>query len=254
MPSTNQSPTATGRQDDFIERWRRQVAPKVGTGRHLLVIAQPKSGSTALCNILSELTGMPVSRYADRSVHGYSFSVQQAISIANRDHVIHLHSLPSWPLQVWMEERRLVPTILVRDIGESLVSMYHHLRRGFADTGELLRHLPYERGMEQVAYQWAHWYIHFQKSWRQYIDIGKPGVFLESTELFADPAAVACRVLEANGLPASREAAEQAAHRVLSDAMRSNYHGSSGELPASVRDAVERLSADYEVLRGMAAE
>lgn len=234
--------TASFREDQAVI-YRPRLRPHIGTGRHILVIAQPKSGSTALCNILSEVTGWPVDSYADRSVFDFAFSTVKATKIANDDRVIHLHSLPTPLLRAWMAERAMIPVVLHRDIPQAIVSMYHHHLRSNASLSDRLRSLPYESGIEETAWMHAHWHVRFQREWRGTL-CQEPGLWLDHAELFADPASAAHRALALNGFSVPQDVVESAVKCVLSDASRSNYHGSEGMLPTAIEQTIRRLMAD----------
>lgn len=225
-----------------------QLSPHIGSGNHLLVVCQPKSGSTFLCNVLAELLGRPVINYADRSVHGYSFALHVARQHANTDAVVHLHALPSGPMIAWCLAKRLRPIILTRDIHDALVSMYEHKVRAAELLDRDLIGAPREQGLVGVAFEWAHWYIRFEKMWSSIEEVTRP-VRMTYEELVKDPAAVVhglCRTLD---IPADEAQVRAAIDSVWSDRSRSNRNvgtvGRGDELPAPLRRSIEGLRSLY---------
>lgn len=235
MPADVQHP-----RPDQAEAHRLKLRPFIGSGQHILVIAQPKSGSTALCNILSEVTGWPVDSYADRSVSDIAFSTLQATKLANLDRVIHLHSLPTPLLRAWLIERKMVPVVLHRDVAAGILSMYRHQCRGDASLSEHIRSLPFEHGIEETAWMWAHWFVRFQREWRGNL-CREPGLWINYRELFADPVRVARMALGANRIEVDPDTVEAAVRIVLSDAERSNNHETTGAVPAGVLKAIRHI-------------
>ncbi|MCR9175483.1 MAG: sulfotransferase [Alphaproteobacteria bacterium] len=219
-----------------------------GSGRHLVVISQPKSASTFLANILSVLTGFPVTKYSDPHIHDYAFSYGVARRIRDQDAIIHLHSHPTVPLIGWLKAKGVVPAILHRDLPDSVVSLYDHSRASGYKADAKLERVAREIGLKATAYTWAGWLIRYQAHWsgnlqNKVLD----GLWIDYADLVAEPEMFVQQILARNGFEFDLAACHAAVEQVSGDRVRSNLNkgvaGRGADLPADLLKDLDAIKA-----------
>ena len=95
-----------------------------------MVAAQPKSGSTFVCNVLAEILKIPVEKYSKKSVDDFNFNENQAESLRETDAVIHIHSKPTDAFIAWLQENDYPTIVLTREFEGFSISMRDHIMRG----------------------------------------------------------------------------------------------------------------------------
>ena len=212
---------------------------ETGSGRHIVVIAQPKSASTFLANILSVLTGFPVTKYSDPHIYDYAFSYGVARRIRDQNAIIHLHSRPTVPLIGWLKVKGTVPAILHRNLADSLVSLYDHARASGYKTDDKLDSVAREIGLKATAYSWAGWLIRYEAHWsgnlrNKVLD----GLWIDYADLVAKPEVFVQDILARNGFEFDLVSCRAAVEQVSGDRVRSNLNkgvaGRGADLPADL--------------------
>jgi len=212
-------------------------------GRHVLVIAPPKSGSTFIGNVLAHASGLPVTDSMSYWSGPNEFSVGRAIELSDRDLVIKTHARLTRPVIALINATRARPVVLRRDIADSIVSMTEHrLRANEAASDQALRHLPREDQLRLTAYDWLHWYADFEAGWDRVARRHGHVLRLGFDAIVADPAAAARRAFAHVGLDVPDDRIARAVTAIAGDAALSNRNvGAAGrgrDLPEDVRHAI----------------
>ncbi len=213
------------RPDPVLELDDRAIAARISpTRKHLWHVAAPKSGSTWLSAMLTELMGWQVLSVAT----GYERCEQEV----DRRRLLRYPTVNLFSMQQhcrasdttlrFVEECRVRPVIQTRDIFDSLVSFRDHLVKNqsmpMAFVEESFAELPKERQYDFVIDLVLPWYLNFYASWFR-AERDRPGrfLFVDFRDLVVNPEAELDRILEFVGEQRSpaqvRRALESAANR-----------------------------------------
>ena len=149
---------------------RGEVAP--GDGRHVLVAAMPKSGSSLLIRMVAELPGftrIAVVRGHDRREN--ELALDPLIGGHGRDWVAQAHVRNSTTTARMRRTFSLRTVVQTRDLADALVSVHDHLLNiatvnPIAYVPDAFGGWPRERRLAFVVDTFAPWYLHFFLSWR----------------------------------------------------------------------------------------
>lgn len=223
-----------------------QIRPAVGQGRHYLLICPPKSGSTFLANTVAQLSGLPVATYENPARHRYTFDLGVARSLANQDAVIRVHARPHPEFLAWIVAKELKPVVLHRNICDSLVSMYDHRMRSSHAVDRQFRNLTRDSGLITTAYEWAAWYVGFDRQWQlngRLVDC----LHVQYEDFFPDVERTMPRILDHLEIAWTTDTLKKALDHVRGSRKRSNLNvGRSGRgvnLPPEVRRSINLLKA-----------
>ncbi|MDR3511127.1 MAG: sulfotransferase domain-containing protein [Caulobacteraceae bacterium] len=203
----------------FFARNRPDAAPASPTDPiHILIACMPKSGSTFLSDVISELPGfrraslIPVAERREQELDEFCLQQADGSTYVAQHHVRY----SSWTADM-SRDYRLTPVVLVRSLLDVVVSMRDHVRREspvlpnfFADE----RHAALDdAALEQMIARLAlPWYLNFYMGWRE-----APGALMVSYEaLMADPVRVVGDILAHAGVQASADDVRVAVQRVSS--------------------------------------
>jgi len=240
VPATDKSP----REIYLAELGRIRAAWK--GGRHLYLMAQPKSASTFFANVLAEALGWEMAQSSDVWSGPNDISIQAAIDLSDRDRVIRAHAHARMPAITLLNAVGARPVVLDRDPADSLISMLdHRVKGGRTLQDQALRRLSRDDQIRTVAADWLHWYANFRMTWRHAPHFGDRVLFLDYADVVSDPVTAADRALTHAGFPCETARIEQAVDRVGGDVERSNRNvgvtGRGDEIPADVRHLIGLL-------------
>jgi Arc/MetJ family transcription regulator len=188
------------------------MLPSTQVGVCRIIVAEyPKSGGSWVVSLLGDALGLP-----KRDIYvadGYS-----AFDIAKHPWyrgtrswnvtaacVVKSHERPDSPLSQSLANESTATLHLIRDGRDVTVSKYFY-ERDFCVANGILPplELPFDAYVEKTAAEW-----------RAYVEAwsGRAGVVCRYEAFLADPARALARAIDQLGLPASREAVEQAVAR-----------------------------------------
>jgi hypothetical protein len=245
---TASSPPPSKNLDAALSVAVQNLQGETGSGRHIVIIAQPKSASTFLANVLSMLTGFPVEKYADPHIYDYAFSYGVARRLRDRDAIIHLHSHPTIPLLGWLKVKGVVPAILTRDLADSIASLYDHARATGQKADTKLETVSRDIGLKAVAYTWAGWLIRYRAHWSGNLRNNVlDALWIDYADLVANPEKFVQQLLARNGFEFDIDACRTAVDRIAGDRTRSNLNkgvgGRGAELPADLLRDLEAIKS-----------
>jgi hypothetical protein len=221
-----------------------------GGGRHVLVAAMPKSGSSLLIRLVAELPGferIAVVRGHDRREN--ELALDPLVRAHERDWVAQAHVRHSWATARMMRTFSLRTVVQTRDLADAMVSMHDHLLNiaavnPIAYVPDAFAGWPRDRRLEFVVDTFAPWYLHFFLSWQDVGDVLR----VSYGELIRDPAAALARVVAFAGIEAAEPEMTAACERALAAAIPTRnrvVEGRGRELPEAARRQLERLAGYY---------
>lgn len=213
-----------------------------------LIACQPKSASTFLANILSNILQIPVDEYSGYGTDPRTVSVDKVLEIAERPAVIHQHCQATRPTLGLFRAAKLRPVALIRDVEDALMSQLRHRLRN-SD------HNKRDRGLEQMALEdqigvnaleSASWFVRFQVGWyAAMVNDFIPTLLIDYDDLTAHPNATVVRVLEHWGEPVDMGRIASAVETVTADPVKANYGTrklpSEAEFPENIRRSIRGL-------------
>lgn len=180
-------------------------------GRHLFVACTPKSGSTFLKNLLTDLTGFKdvFSVYAGLQ-NEQDLDLPQLSQFAKLDKVTQQHCRASEANIHLMQAFGIRPVVLVRNIYDTVMSLLDFYDGGFVystffDREEYVA-MDTSARLDLLIDFAVPWYFQFVASWQRVERKQRlPVLWLDYDTLTTDTAACLQRVLRLNGLGAAQE-------------------------------------------------
>ena len=187
----------------------------------LFVSAFPKSGSTFLVTALVHASGY--SRY----FLGQNFNSEHDLNFPRlvdswaMPVVSHQHTRATPPNLEYLEQFKIRPVILIRNLADCLVSLRDHLcteslitptfcaQPGFADW-------PVEQQFDALVDLAAGWYLDFYSGWRQAQTAGVEMLWLDYTTLITQPGQCLQDVMDFYHLPVSESQIQEAVNQTTS--------------------------------------
>jgi hypothetical protein len=177
----------------------------------------PKSGSTFLSGVISELPGFRratlVPSFGRRE---QELDLDRLRNVDRYNYVAQHHIRHSdWTAEL-ASDFRLKPVVLVRGLLDVVVSLRDHVRRDSSVVPVFFAEAPHtqvddERLEQMIARLALPWYVNFYMSWRK-----APGTLLvEYENLAAAPAAVVGSVMDHAKAPASASTIQKSIDRIL---------------------------------------
>lgn len=235
-----------------------QVAP------HLLVACMPKSGSTFLTQVLSEVTGFD-HRYAFYAGHQNEQDLHRAslLHAVLRPAVIQQHLRATERNLQLLQGLRTRPVVLVRNVFDALVSMRDMIDKGGVESvffptepfgASPFSALDIQIRTRAIVIQKSLWYVEMFASWFRAARAHRiEALFLSYETLMADKPGCVARVLEHSGIDYDFDNVAAAVVSVEGDKARSRKNvGSSGrgrELPETLKQYIRghtRFFADVD--------
>lgn len=224
-------------------------------GRHLFVACAPKSGSTFLKNLLTDLTRFRdvFSVYAGLQ-NEQDIDLPQLARFARENTVTQQHCRASEANVHLMQAFGIRPVVLVRDIFDTVMSLRDFYDGGFVyssffDREDYVRMEPQAR-MDLLIQYAVPWYFQFFASWQRVAREGRLDVlWLDYRILVGDTVATLERVLAFHGLAATREVLERIVAERSRDKRGNRFNqgvsgrGREGLLPAQRERIIELARA-----------
>jgi len=118
-----------------IRWWIRMPIVKRKDAAPILIFGMPKSGSTALENIIKELLGFPIVmppeatayEFTRRESHSYVLSSRVLRTIENKNVILKVHGPPSSRVLNWAKYNAKKTLVIYRDLNEVKDSHYHYV-------------------------------------------------------------------------------------------------------------------------------
>ncbi|MEJ8570250.1 sulfotransferase domain-containing protein [Microbaculum marinum] len=183
-----------------------RVQRMLGPRHRILLACFPKSGSTWLRTILSELPGIKSAWITESTGRGEQELSAWRVARASFGHFVAQHHVRYHDdTQRLVDQFRMKPVVLVRDIFDSVVSLLDHVKHRWPEIPQAfvtpeLRSLPDEQVLDFLVDMAVPWYMDFYVSWTGCAD----AVRLNYEELNADPVAIVSELLDRLGIAAAR--------------------------------------------------
>jgi len=217
---------------------------------HLLVACMPKSGSTYLSAILSNLEGFQqgiLVHSAGRREQ--ELDVLQMALYDNANYVAQHHVRYSQGTQELLNKFDVKPIVLVRNVYDAMVSIRDHFRNestekpmGYAFP--YMKDWPDEKLEEFIVDIFMPWYLNFFLSWKE----SNNSCWLTYEELIADPQATLGKIDRHFALGLDEQDMKKAIERASVGFTRKNV-GKSGrgdQLNDYCKNRIERLIQYYD--------
>ncbi|MCA9024523.1 MAG: sulfotransferase domain-containing protein [Planctomycetaceae bacterium] len=224
------------------------------TSSHVLIACFPKSGSTYLCKVLADLTGMQRTNFMQARTHGWY--VEQDLyeptlkALRRSPAIVHQHLKGTPPNLFLLAEYKVRPLILVRNIADTLLSLHDHLdREGPAvPTGYVPRHyfdLDFDSRLMSLIRMHLPWYFNFLAAWQDATsEIDQK--WLSYEQLFADRVGTVRDVCEYFGIAATELEIQSSLDRLDADANATRKNigkaGRGASLPQTHKQAIRELA------------
>ena len=216
---------------------------------HLMIACMPKSGSTYLHAILSEITGL---RDACVSEFGHANEgdiCERRLRRLRRRSLMQLHVKATETNLKWMIKYRVRPIVQTRSLFDVVVSLHDHFERektglpcGF--VGDEFWNRSWNDRLSYLIHIHLPWYFNFIRSWHAADEIEICPIAYE--ELFADQVGSLTRILDFYRICASRQQIAEAVARTAQRDTRLNV-GISGRgnrcLTSEHKQAIHNLAA-----------
>ncbi len=221
---------------------------------HVVIACFPKSGSTYLCKVLADLTGMQRTTFAQARAHG-RYVEQDLYEPTLKAHrrvpaIVHQHVKGTPPNLHLLDEFGIQPIILVRDIADTLLSLHDHLdREGPAvPTGYVPRHyfdMNLDDRLMYLIRMHLPWYFNFLASWQDAAEDSRHK-WISYEQLFANRVTTVLEVCEHCGIDATAEEVKASLARLDADATATRKNvgkaGRGAALPEPHRQAISELA------------
>jgi len=221
----------------------RKISPHAN--KRIIIACFPKSASTFLRNVIGEITGYTTNEFCV----AYERNEQDLYLPTLIDHaftpvVNHMHMQARGNNVAIMQISGIRPTVLVRNIFDTTVSMANHLANhspffSMAYVDDSFAQLPPEEQLDMVIALCMPWFISFYVSWYKVRQDNLLDTYWLTYEKLTDdkPAAVAdiCRFY---GIETDRATIEKAIETIQGNKEKSNLNvGVKGRGKAQLTDA-----------------
>ena len=236
-----------------IRGLRVSLALKRGRSRRancIFVPAMPKSASTFLAACLAENTGFVRFFLGQDYLAEQDLYLPRLIDAWSMDIVCTQHARANRPNLDLMAEFSIRPVVLVRDIGDALVSLCDHLHRECStvlsfDVDDSLLRRDRAAQLDALIDIVGPWYAGFYAGWVR-ADIDK--LWLSYADVVADPSVSVGKVLDYYGIDRAPYAIERATRQARGGQVRFNVgRGGRGRefLSTAQRDRLRRLAGHF---------
>jgi hypothetical protein len=234
----------------------QEIARQVSLNRkHVWLVAAPKSGSTWLGAMLESVFGWPRVPLLDcydrreQEIDVRMLTLHPDVDIFSP----HQHTRASHPTLGIIQQFRIIPVVLVRDLFDTVISLRDHLYREhhimpWAYLDETVYTLDPEEQINALIDLAIPWYINFYVSW---FYAEKQGLchfhWMTYQELKADPESCVRRVLDFSGVVRSDDVIVSAAQGSAQTNTRRNVglQGRGQALTDEQRNRITRLTEYY---------
>lgn len=224
---------------------------------HLLIVAQPKSASTFLKNLLAEASG-----FRDTYLfHAAELASQDLfypvlLELAEQPTVTHQHLRATEANLQIMQAFGLRAVVLTRPLADVLVSLSEFLTAGAIrgtqfDLDAWMRATP-ERRIDQLIDLVVPWHLEFLAGWQRADRTRRvPVMWLDYAQVTGDPVGSARRLFAFHGIQVDEARLQQALARVVARPAAENriQQGRAGRggllLSAAQQERLRRLASYY---------
>jgi sulfotransferase family protein len=230
------------------------VIPFQKSGKHLFVSCFPKSGSTYLCNLLSEVTGYPLRGFVQSYGHNEQDLYEARLRRYQYDNTVtQQHTKGTYNNLLLIRKHHICTVVLTRNIYDVVMSLRDHIEREDDKVPAGFVHREYH-SMEKdeklmfVIRIMLPWYFSFLMSWREAPD-DMPVIRLTYEELFSDVGGSVARILVHFGIEADADAILRAIVSMDKKNTRRNVgvSGRGAGLPSVHRAAILDLARCWNV-------
>jgi hypothetical protein len=149
-----------------------------GNENHIFIACLPKSGSTFLAKVITELTNFEFVQFQPiRGTNEHNIDKGDLFSNLHKDTVTQLHTKPSLSNKHLLKSNNIKVVFLYRSILDSLRSFHRHILNEndqwfmFTSTQDY-KSLDEEKQFDFIIDMVLPWYINFLTSWHDEIKIG----------------------------------------------------------------------------------
>lgn len=199
-------------------------------GRHVFITCAPKSGSTFLKNVLVAATGFRdmFSVYASLQ-NEQELDLPHLIKFGNQNTVTQQHARASEPNVQMMQAFGIRPTVLVRDIFDTVASLLDFYTNGYVfstyfDRDEFVS-FPHEQKVDLLIEYVVPWYFQFVASWQRIQKAGRLELHWVTYEaMVADKPGTVEEILEFYRIQAPPERIVAAIREIEGDKERNRFN------------------------------
>ncbi len=179
-------------------------------GQCLFVTSFPKSGSTYLVSALARATGTLNYFLGDNPLNAQDLYLPKLVDSYAMNVTCQQHTRATAPNLALMHEFAIRPVVLVRDLGDALVSLRDHLERESRQTpvisvAEDFFARPLAEQFDHLIDVAAPWYLDFYAGWRG-AAAGLDVHWLTYEQLMADKAAALAGIVDYYDIATTPEA------------------------------------------------
>lgn len=240
--------------EDFHYEPSQKVNPKLLTKTHIFVACFPKSGSTYLTKLISEVTGfltISTSQFFgqnEQDIHEYKFRkfcrdnfvAQQHLKATNNNLAI-------------LQAYQLKPIVLVRNIFDTILSLQDHIEKSspLSPTG-YIHEQYFKMSKEDQLLFLIHihlpWYFNFFVSWEE-ASSKIETLWISYEEFFGDRVGTLDKILKFHQIDKSHQEIESAISKMSGKKTRLNVGiaGRGAQIPESHRQAVYDLARVWQL-------
>ena len=174
-------------------------------GTKIFLAVFPKSGSTYLASLLSNLTGTPLKGAVQLSGHNEQDICELRLrSLAGMDAIIQQHAKGTFNNVTLLKKYRIKPVVLVRNIYDAIVSNHDHFRSESDIVPMGYVHPEYwnmseKEQLDFIIANMVPWYLNFYVSWRDASTTTKV-LWLTYEDFFSDQITGVQKIMEFYGM------------------------------------------------------
>ena len=214
-------------ESSFLEKF----SSLVNCGQHFICVAQPKTGSTFLTNVVADLLDWDIIDYNSSIENFRSYSLSIFLEVFKKNGVVHLHSMPSPLLVASAISVSSGIIVLKRDFIEYCHSILAHIDRGEPTLIQRkLASLNKYVALKFIALQEFGWVYRFVDTWEAHSerliqDNGERFVkIIDHSELFSNTELILLDCLRHSGFDVDEYKLKDIIYKIKKDNKKSNYH------------------------------
>lgn len=226
----------------------------------ILVSAFPKSGSTYLTRLLSEVTGYPRGHFVQFYGHNEQDLCEfRLMNSLGGKHVIHQHVKGTNNNILLMKKYNIKPVVLVRNIFDVLYSLRDHIKNEDHKTPICYVHKQYismdeNEKLSYLARFCIPWYLNFYVSWLEASE-EIATFWLTYEELFSPRKdKLVSEILGFNGLQFDLDLIQNSVMKMKSEnkniRLNVGRSGRGGQLPSADREAIFDMARAWSLPSG----
>lgn len=200
-------------------------------GQHFICVAQPKTGSTFLTNVVADLLDWDIIDYNSSTENFRSYSLSIFLEVFKKNGVVHLHSMPSPLLVASAISVSSGIIVLKRDFIEYCHSILAHIDRGQPTLIKTkLASLNKHDALKFIALQEFGWVYRFIDTWEAHSerlikDNGEKFIkIIDHSELFSNTEMILSDCLIHSEFDLDETKLKENIYKVKKDNQKSNYY------------------------------